>query len=397
MGKAALIMVMGLMVCFGLFGRALNRTSQATTENVVGDYEQTMVRNIASSGASMALHYLGQDIHWREGWTNRAMLGGTSTTVLEDEEDDASLGRGVVRITSTATCGDRTDTTVVLWRRVPFSEYAYFTNVESNIWFITGDTLAGPVHTNGTLHMYGSPVFQGRVTSPNMWVSYPGYPATPQFLGGSDFNHEAITLPISFDEIQSAAADGGLLFYQNAWLSFQPDGTVQYAYSASGPWTTVDLSTMNGAIWSTGDLHVEGTLDGRATVGAAGNVWIEDNIIYAADPRVGSSDDLLGIVSENQVIVADNTANRNDCIIHASIMALDKFTVEHYSSPPPRGTLSLLGGLIQDHRGPVGTFSYYGIYSGYQKNYQYDGRMMSDVPPFFPLTTDEKEVVSWYE
>lgn len=67
-------------------------------------------------------------------------------------------------------------------------------------------------------------------------------------------------------------------------------------------------------------------------------------------------------------------------------MALgESFSVEDYYDGSPRGTLNLVGGIQQQVRGPVGTFSGGSIRSGFSKNYQYDNRLQkSIVPPFYP-------------
>jgi hypothetical protein len=80
-------------------------------------------------------------------------------------------------------------------------------------------------------------------------------------------------------------------------------------------------------------------------------------------------------------------------------MAFDKsFIVKNYSTIPAMGDLKVFGGIIQNYRGPVGTFS--GTtgakLSGYSKAYQYDTRLRNTSPPYFP-TTGRYELVSWDE
>ena len=116
------------------------------------------------------------------------------------------------------------------------------------------------------------------------------------------------------------------------------------------------------------------------------------------DPRTDpEADDLLGLVAKHEVIVADNPANRDNCIIHATIMALDlSFWVENYNQGGPRGYLEILGGIIQQRRGPVGTMRNGMIGTGYQKNYGYDHRFRAMAPPFYPVFS-KNTIVSWYE
>jgi hypothetical protein len=112
------------------------------------------------------------------------------------------------------------------------------------------------------------------------------------------------------------------------------------------------------------------------------------------------STDLLGIVCDNDVVVADNTDNDNPATgvtIQASILCRSGgLTAENYNKRPMSGTLTLLGGVQQYQRGAVGTFSGGTITSGFQKNYRYDNRLMIGSPPLYP-TTGTYEVLSWYE
>ena len=60
------------------------------------------------------------------------------------------------------------------------------------------------------------------------------------------------------------------------------------------------------------------------------------------------------------------------------------------------GNINLIGGIIQDTRQAVGTFSGGKIVSGFAKQYKYDDRFLVASPPFFP-GTGGYEIVSWYE
>lgn len=412
MGKYALIIVSGFVITFGFTRSNINRMNASLFDSFYQRYEQANVRNIANGAAQVAIRELVDDSDWRTGWNSQSLFDGTSTVVVEDSSNDSTLGRGVIRITSTATYENVTDTTVVVWKRKAFSEFSYFTNNEPTIYFITGDTLNGPVHTNGTFHMSGSPVFNGKVSSPNLWVGS----GTPKFFGGADFNVSTVSLPINLDQLTAAAQSGGVVVSpastKSLWLDFQSDGTVNYVVLNDGSsptggtsWTNFDLTSINGVIGCTEEVHVKGTVNGQITVGSAKDIYLEDDILYAADPRSGTSDDLLGLVSKQKVIVAENTANNSNCEIHASILALDKFTVQNYSSGSPRGTLIVLGGIVQETRGAVGTFGGGGISSGYSKNYQYDERLIEEIPPFYPIVGEDTggnpyapgRVLSWYE
>ncbi|MFD2532492.1 hypothetical protein [Gracilimonas halophila] len=150
------------------------------------------------------------------------------------------------------------------------------------------------------------------------------------------------------------------------------------------------LSDYNGVISVDGLTKVKGTVKGQVTLHSSEKIEIMGDILYDSNPLdVGStSTDMIGMVSEGDVVVdryAHEDNGSSDLTIQASIMALGtSFEVENYSSGSPRGTLNLVGGIVQKNRGAVGTFNSYGVASGYTKNYVYDERLMHTVPPFYP-------------
>jgi hypothetical protein len=177
-------------------------------------------------------------------------------------------------------------------------------------------------------------------------------------------------------------------------------------------------SGARGVIHVNGTVGVSGSLAGRVTLRTTGTAVILDDIKYATNPATtGQCVDVLGILSEKDIVVADNmmnnqmdvypgTGNTNwritddskDVTIHAIVMALDKsFRVEKFdqgrTSGNPcngtergRGCLALLGGLIQEARGAVGTFNGSGTGTGYIKQYTYDRCANLRPPPYFPTT-----------
>lgn len=307
-----------------------------------------------------------------------------------------------VLLVSTSTYDNIEVTTEVLMQRDSFSKYSYMTDSElsssgNNIWFMGADNIYGPIHTNGTFKMSGNPSFYGLITSPNNWEAHATNGANPNFYGGENFNAPTKDSPNSYElsKLTAAAAAGGLTFTNQIDVQFYESGGVGYAnireYNGSSwtSFTSYNLSSTNGIISTTGRVDVEGVVKGQITLHSESLIEIDGDITYFTNPLTDSSStDMLGLVSEDDVRVDVNahTANGSaDLNIHASIMALNtSFYVENYNSYSPRGSLNLLGGLIQRNRGAVGTFSGSSIRSGYSKNYQYDGRLKGTIPPAFP-------------
>ncbi|MGH7648901.1 MAG: hypothetical protein ACREND_12340 [Gemmatimonadaceae bacterium] len=164
-----------------------------------------------------------------------------------------------------------------------------------------------------------------------------------------------------------------------------------------------------GVIYVKGKVAISGVLNGQVTLAATDNVVIADDMTYEVDPGKGTCNDILGLFSGNDVVIADNTINSpnkpkssasyftyddtKDEFVQGVILALDIFTVENYDAGSTsaescekttwgRGCLYLTGGIIQDTRGAVGTTAG----TGYVKRYSYDACAFSDPPPYFPTT-----------
>lgn len=405
MGRFSIILVVGFAIIAG--GLKLNHSRLCRDAQDISNekYLEAAARNTTNSVINLCMEQLGQNFGWKDGFSNVNMGCGSGSAIVEDATDDPSIEWNQVRITATGTYGGESQTAVVTVRQTPFSEFAYFTDSEPPIYFVTGDTMRGPIHTNGKFHIWGDPVFFGLVSSKgNFWVGT----GNPEFKAGTNFGCEEIPLPVDMSIIQGKAQNGGVLFGGDTNIEFLSDGTLNWevfhddhhspVVDSSG---NIDIGTINGVLATIDDhdFYIKGTLNGRVTLLSDGDIWIEDDLLYASDPLTDpNSDDILGLIAMKDVIVADNVANRNDCQIYATIMALDKsFKVENHGSGSPRGTLTLVGGLIQKMRGPVGTAWWNGsIKSGFQKHYTYDMRFQTKAPPFYPILR-RTSIVSWYE
>lgn len=401
MGRMSLFLVMGFNVLFGLMGFNLSRVSISAVENHVEYYSSTQAHNIAASAANIACNKIFLDPTWRAGYTSVYFAGGEFDVRVQD------LPGHYVRLNVTAEYGDQDAAISVLFGPSSFAKFAYYSVVEGGIYWITGDTVWGPWHSQSKITVHGDPVFYGKTTTRIGLFKNPKT-SDPKFYGGYE-SGVSVELPSDMSELIAAAQSGGKYYSDtDLWLTFNSNGTVTYKTTSAGPETTVTIAAFapNGVILANkGNLHIKGTVDGRVTVAATGssglgygNVILDDDIVYAADPSSGSCDDMLGICSENNVIIANNAANNSDISVHASIFSrTGGFTAEDYNTRPVSGTIHLVGGIQQYQRGPVGQFlSGSVIIHGFQKNYRYDERLMYEEPPFYPRTRN-LEILSWYE
>lgn len=415
-----LILVALTGIVMGVNSISVNETQPASNEML-----DKQVFYLAEGGVEKSLRYLSElSVPFGgSGATNNQPVilfdeepfygNGTVTSYLDPLDSNSGNPTRFVGVTVRATLNGSGISKVLQVKvgQQNFSRYSYFSEMEntpgdSTIWFTTGDNLHGPVHTNDQFHIYGSPAFYDEVSSsaPSVDYYHGGSPHdNPDFREGIALDVSPIPLPVNTDMLLNAANESGGLN-----LSGNPVEIVFVVDGSGNPFLQVTIggtiSTMsypgNGVIYVNGNAEIKGTIRGQLTVGCNGDIRIVDNVIYYTDPRIDpASTDYFGIVAEQNVIVADNTANRDsaDETIMAAIMALNtSWTVQNYNSGSPRGKLIVYGGIIQNKRGAVGTFNSYGISTGYQKDYTYDERFLDNPPPAFP-TTGRVEKVSWME
>jgi hypothetical protein len=295
-----------------------------------------------------------------------------------------------------------------------FSKFAYYSISEGgNIWWINQDTVWGPFHTQGNLLASQKPSFYGKASSKGKVQYYTNKKTdAPYFHGGYE---QGVDLPMPADGVtalKAPAQSGGLYFDGNlsgkstVYMEIKGDN-LMYKYSSTGPYVdTLYLPTAaaNGVIYvNNGTVRLKGTVTGAYTIGCSGSsgtrgtVFLDDDIVYTHNPKTVGSTDMLGIVAQKNVLITENTANKSSININASIYVQDGgFGAENYDDRPVSGNINLIGGIIQNTRGAVGTFSGGTIKSGFAKRYKYDDRFLVASPPFFP-GTGGYEIVSWYE
>ncbi len=213
--------------------------------------------------------------------------------------------------------------------------------------------------------------------------------------------------------------------FYGSWKQYTAAANADTSYRPLRPWDGKYLfpidrmfnSAARGVIYASGNLGVSGVVNGRVTLYGHGSIILLDDLRYANDPVRGVCADILGLISDNDIVIADNAINSpppvdpasatakyyslddtKDMYIHAIMMALNtSFRVENYNTGPTavndcqtasglvvngRGCIYLSGGIIQQARGAVGTSTG----SGYTKRYSYDRCAVVNPPPYFPTT-----------
>lgn len=304
-------------------------------------------------------------------------------------------------MTSTGTYNNVSKTLQLIVQQTSASKFAYLSNSEvhptyGNLWWVTGMTTVGPVHTNGRFNIYGDPVFEGAVSQVSPTINYyNGGPPNdnPDFQAGvtlgapsqSVFNNTVL------NNINSAAAAaGGLSLTGNSTIRFLSDGTINVTNSAKG-WTNYNMAMpANKAIYvSGGNATVNGVVKGQVSVGSSNNVYINGHLTYNTDPTTNpSSTDLLALVASQNITVT--TSAPNNIQLFAVMVAINgSFNVDQFWSGI-RGNMVQYGGLINNVSGPTGVFDpATGVLSaGYMQLQYYDERLKTLIPPWFPPAVD---------
>ncbi len=301
-------------------------------------------------------------------------------------------------------------------KSVTFAQYAYLSGSEGqNIYFITGDVIEGPLHSNDQISISGSPVFQGKVTSSaNSFNETSG--SNPIFAEGYQLGVPVVDFPTPqdvLDNYYTENSDAPLTIdatgSKHADLEFTAKGEIKYSVWHFSDETKVydvhdahvKLTDTHGLIYVENDATVKGVVKGQVTLLATGDLTIVDDIKYSKVEPDGKPkpdcQDLLGMISGGDIIIADNAANDRDVRIDGALLALgNSLCVENNDSGTDRGKLTIYGSLGQAVRGPIKAVRSNGSTTGYTKDYHYDQRLCNTIPPYFPRT-GQYDVTSWQQ
>lgn len=449
-GKASLIIVIGftaILLGMGIFWGSLSARS---VDNSVLYYEKAIARNIAVSGANIALSEVMRDSNWASDISGLNFDHGKMTVAVTKVDSTITIKSvGEFKIDANNNVVKHTVRVKLARATKIFAEYAWFIpsvstgSAPTRPW-ITGDVVWGGFHSNQFLVISGNPVFHGKVTT------LKGIQGTgnPQFLGGYE---EGVNVSwdqgMVFPDQRAAAiagqAAGGTCYFggsgpaKNVWLLFHGDGTVTYRTAAtnagddsskySAP-VTLPLSTMapTGVIFvDKADVFLSGTLNGEIVVVAegssgagSGNAYLTGDIVYAVDPMIPNGaggympnpacDDMLGIIATNNIMIATspqsggkaNNVDNPDIHIDAAMFAVKGgVQVQGLGAAPanvPLGSIYLQGSMVAGKEESVAQFNGTTVTAGYNRNVIFDSRFALGPPTWFPKALYYK-VMSWLE
>jgi Tfp pilus assembly protein PilX len=376
------------------------------------------------------------------------------------EGSQAGTAAGTFRVSSTGTSVNSsgtvlaTRTIVAQYRSPSFLNYVYYTDYEtldpsalpgnptdcevhyphrgsdcgSPISFVTGDAINGPLHSEDTLAICGSPVF-GRTSADQ--IEAPAHSTEGQ-NGCTDgmiptvghYNPSALPLtpPSSnaqllnvtqsafhFTGVTTIVLNAGQMKVNGgAFVNDPTNGVVYVSTSSAGcPVTYTPFTATYTGNTGCGNVYVSGNYNTSLTIASDNDIIINGNIYPTGTPlttpaTAPTGTALLGLIAHDYVRiyhpvtpardsttdcgtagggnVSNGTGSLQDPYIYAAILALNhSFIVDNYDCGAQLGALHVYGAIAQQFRGPVGTIGN----SGYLKDYNYDNRLATTEPPYF--------------
>jgi len=300
---------------------------------------------------------------------------------------------------STEENGNRLSTQMRM-KRLAFSSFAQFVDRWDPKVRIHDDEIDGRFHSNSEIYLdFGrgvKPLFRGKVTTASRRIntSHSGgpVPRREMFLDGVETGVRRIVLPKEFLPFSGDAEFGeDQVHYleEDTRITFYSDGTYGWRYvKSSSPEQKRSIPDTASYIVAARkkELHIKGIVSGRVLVYSPERIVIEDDLVYASDPRVASTDDYLGLVSDRSIEVArPDITGPGDLSINGSIYARRQFVVSDYRARG-NGTLFIFGSLAAG--------SVTATEPRFATKIEFDRRLNDMRPPSFPMT-DRYAIEAW--
>jgi len=402
-GKASLLLLSGMIIVLMTYHQKMGNISTRAGENFFDYYSKEVAHQIAVSGVNIAATKIYKNGKWHSIKKSFDFQDGNLKTVLLSD----TLGVDTIMVGTIGNYKGYIDTVIAYFGFIsdngsPYTKYVWFTHLENGVSWNPGDEVWGPLHTNGTLNHKNDAtiIFHDKVTA-GKGISSPPKTAKTQFLGGYEVG---VYLPeiTSINTLINAANSGGYKFPSSTdtmKIEFKADGNVVVYQNSTAiypdPGTPMYTLAPNGAIYSEGPIVVLGgqvnTSATGLTVGSGDNVLFKNEIAYADNPQTNpNSDDVLGIVSWNDIIIDNST--KADWDLQAALMAVNgSLTAIDMNK---NGTFNYYGSTYQQSRGNAKMFQ------SFTKKYRHDQRLAITPPPWYPgvSSSDSKPyLIAWYE
>jgi len=320
----------------------------------------------------------------------------TARVLRQPAADSTGLEQVVAEIV-TDRDGKRMKTRLSL-KRLAFSHFTQLVNFWDPNIQLHDDVIDGRFHSNteiGVAFAGGvEPRFFGKVTTSAPTLTYSAFGSRRRqevFQGGMETRTERVTLPRDMPDVVNGGDKANRQIFDNdTRIIFNGDGTyVWRAANGAGSLQRAEPSDQPRYLIAEkgAKLYVSGTVSGIYTVYTPSDIEIENDLVYAKDPRdTVISRDFLALISGRDIKVASaQITGVGDLHVHAAMFARRRFMIESVANGKP-GTLFILGSLT------AGTILE--TEPRYATKVDYDKRFEYLRPASFPMTR-RYEVDSW--
>ncbi len=287
-------------------------------------------------------------------------------------------------------------------RQMAFSNYAQFVDYWDPTVAIHNDECSGRFHSNTSFNIsrrYGiAPKFYGKVTTASYQIKMDRQPFTfddpDVFNGGLERGIKAIAIPKRLTPFTSETKIDSCQIHflkEETWIVFNKHGTYSWKTKRQSENFSTKVLPKEKPFFIVVNkkvkIHIQGTVNGKVLIYSIGNIFIDDDIVYASHPeRFYHSENYLGLVSLRDVVIAEpSVTGPGDLNICAAIFAKGLFRVSNFQKKSG-GMLHIYGSLS------AGTIS--ATEPRYATKIIFDKRLDKKRPPNFPLT-DRFEIVEW--
>jgi hypothetical protein len=322
-----------------------------------------------------------------------------SARVMRQPAVDSTGIEQVIAEVMTSKDGKRMKTRLSL-KRLAFSHFTQLVNNWDRNIQLHDDIIDGRFHSNTEFSFTSSkgvtPRFFGKVTTAAASLTFGGFNKRRNkevFQGGYETRTERVTLPRDMPDVINGGEGGNRRqFADDTRIIFNPDGSYVWRHaSGDGPLHREEASEQPRYL--VGDkgakLYVRGTVAGIFTVYSPHGIEIEDDLVYARDPRqTVMSRDFLALISGQDISIAPpDVTGPGDLNVHGALFARRRFVIENTDrGRSGEATLVLYGSLT------AGSLSE--TEPRYATKVDFDKRFEYLRPASFPMTR-RYEVDSW--
>lgn len=290
------------------------------------------------------------------------------------------------------------------------NEYFMLFDNPGKPYFLSGDTIDGKIHSNSYIKTAGTPYFSDviecAVYNGHGIDKYSHYKGKPIFNKPIQWGSDVFDITNQADNIKHGAAK----FFSNPGSVAEVyirDEYFQVRYrgdNMEGVYTspkTYPVSSFS-SLYFEQDVEVRGVLAGEMTIGSRGSIVITDDLTYkGADLKTGRPSDgesMLGLIAQKNVIINKDhkkAVQDNGIRVNAAIVAMDSSMSTNNLYHRNMGTFHLWGSITERVRGINAVSRDDKVIFGYKKNWHYDQRLSSKVPPRFTPIKNSKGVIKY--